>query len=488
MTVNYNFKTKPYQHQLDAVKEADRKTGFAYLMEMGTGKSKCLLDDAGILYTRGEINFLMVVAPKGVYQNWVNAEIPAHLSDDIKREVIRWVPSPNKKQKEELNSLGNIKSEHLVIFVMNVEAFSTKKGNDFALTIASMRGNRGMIAVDESTTVKNHKAKRTKNLIKIAHKFYYRRILTGSPVTNNPMDLYSQFHLLSKHILGCNNFYTFQNRYAWLQKVSGQSHTYQQILGYRNLNELSDKIKNFSFRVLKKDCLDLPPKTYTVRHVPLSTEQIKMYMDLKREAMIILEDDLVSAPQVITQMLRLQQVLSGHVRTDDGELIEIPNKRIDALLDTISEIEGKVLIWSRFRYDIQKITETLNKAYGRGCARSYYGDTSDADRQQIIDSFQDKDSPLRFFVGNPQTAGLGLTLTAANTVVYYSNDFNLETRIQSEDRCHRIGQNNPVTYVDLIAQGTIDERIVKALQNKLDLSAKVLKEERKEWLELSPKK
>ena len=488
MTVNYNFKTKPYQHQLDAIKEADNKVGFGYLMEMGTGKSKCLLDDAGILYLKDSINFLLIVAPKGVYQNWVNAEIPVHLSDDIERNVVRWTPSPNKKQVEELKGLQTASDGQLDILVMNVEAFSTRKGNMFATHLADQRGRYGMIAVDESTTVKNHKAKRTKNLIKIAHKFFYRRILTGSPVTNNPMDLYSQFHLLSQKILGCNNFYTFQNRYAWLQKVSGQSHTYQQILGYRNLDELSDKIKNFSFRVLKKDCLDLPPKTYTVRHVSLSTEQVKMYMDLKREAMIILEDDLVSAPQVITQMLRLQQVLSGHVRTDDGELIEIPNKRIDALLDTISEIEGKVLIWSRFRYDIQKITQTLNKAYGQGCARAYYGDTSDADRQQIINSFQDKDSPLRFFVGNPQTAGLGLTLTAANTVVYYANDFNLETRIQSEDRCHRIGQNNPVTYVDLIAEGTIDERVVKALQNKLDLSAKVLKEERKQWLELTPKK
>jgi SNF2 family DNA or RNA helicase len=211
-------------------------------------------------------------------------------------------------------------------------------------------------------------------------------------------------------------------------------------------------------------------------------------MDLKREAMIILEDDMVTAPQVVTQMLRLQQVLSGHLRTDDGELIEIDNRRIDALHEVLAEVHGKVLIWSRFRYDIQTITRSLNLAYGNGSAESYFGDTSDADRQRIVDTFQDKDSNLRFFVGNPQTAGLGLTLTAANTVVYYANDFNLETRIQSEDRCHRIGQNNPVTYVDLLAEGTIDERIVKALQGKLDLSAKVLREDRKQWLELNPKR
>lgn len=488
MSVNYKFKTKPYKHQLDAIDMCDGRKAFAYLMEMGTGKSKCLIDDAGRLFSYGLIDFLFIIAPKGVYQNWVNSEIPTHLSEDIKHNIVRWVASPNKKQKEELKSLAVRKKDHLTIFVMNVEAFSTARGRDFGLWLARSRGSNAMIAVDESTTVKNYRAKRTKNLIKIAHAFKFRRILTGSPITNNPMDIYGQFELLSPGLLGFKNFYAFQGRHCILQKRNVSTHSFQQVLGYRNLDELGRKIDYHSFRVLKSECLDLPPKTYTIRNVPLSKEQLEMYMDLKREAMIILEDDMVTAPQVVTQMLRLQQVLSGHLRTDDGELIEIDNRRIDALHEVLAEVHGKVLIWSRFRYDIQTITRSLNSAYGNGSAESYFGDTSDADRQRIVDKFQDKDSNLRFFVGNPQTAGLGLTLTAANTVVYYANDFNLETRIQSEDRCHRIGQNNPVTYVDLLAEGTIDERIVKALQGKLDLSAKVLREDRKQWLELNPKR
>jgi SNF2 family DNA or RNA helicase len=190
----------------------------------------------------------------------------------------------------------------------------------------------------------------------------------------------------------------------------------------------------------------------------------------------------------MTQMLRLQQVLSGHLKTDNGDLVEVESKRIDAVKDILEETTGKVILWSRFRYDIQRLSEMIAKEYGEGSVASYYGDTPDDERQEIVTKFQDPDSGLRFFIGNPATAGYGLTLTEANTVIYYANDFNLETRIQSEDRCHRIGQKNPVTYIDLITENTIDERIVQALRNKIDLGAKVLGEEAREWLQLKPRK
>jgi SNF2 family DNA or RNA helicase len=204
--------------------------------------------------------------------------------------------------------------------------------------------------------------------------------------------------------------------------------------------------------------------------------------------MLMFEDgELVSAPAVITQMLRIQQVMSGHIKTDDGEMKYFPSRRMDALKEIMDEHDGKAIIWSRFRYDIIKITEMLNKEYGEGSAAAYYGDTTDDERNQIVQDFQNG-SKLRFFVGNPATAGYGLTLTEANLVVYYANDFNLETRIQSEDRAHRIGQKNNVTYVDLISEGTIDEKIVEALRNKIDIGARVLGEEAREWLTLTPKR
>jgi SNF2 family DNA or RNA helicase len=184
----------------------------------------------------------------------------------------------------------------------------------------------------------------------------------------------------------------------------------------------------------------------------------------------------------------MQQVLSGHLKTDDGEMVYFPSKRMDALTDILEEHSGKAIIWSRFRYDIQQITALLNKTFGKGSAVSYYGDTSDEDRNNAVRNFQNRDHPLRFFVGNPATAGYGLTLTEADLCVYYSNDYNLETRIQSEDRAHRIGQRNNVTYVDLISAGTIDEKIVEALRAKIDIGATVLGEQARAWLTLKPQK
>jgi SNF2 family DNA or RNA helicase len=271
-----------------------------------------------------------------------------------------------------------------------------------------------------------------------------------------------------------------------VQRKTMGAHAFQQIVGFKNLDELTNKIDMFSYRVLKKDCLDLPDKIYTVRYVGMTSEQVSMYNQIRQHAMVLLQDgEMSTAPAVITQMLRLQQILSGHLKTDEGDTVYFPSKRMDALKEIMDEHDGKAIIWSRFRHDIVEITKMLNKEYGEGCASAYYGDTSDDERNDIVMRFQ-KSNALRFFVGNPATAGYGLTLTEANLVVYYANDFNLETRAQSEDRAHRIGQKNNVTYVDLITEGTIDEKIVQSLQAKIDIGAKVLGEEAKEWLTLKP--
>ena len=488
MDVNHKFKLKPFNHQLEALKLGWDRQEFGLFMEMGTGKSKVLIDNMGMLYLAGKINFALVIAPKGVYRNWVSKEIPEHMSDDVPHRVIRWVASPNKSQQEEMRSVKD-KFDGLTIFVMNVESFSTPKGRNGGEWMARNLGARGMIAIDESTTIKNHKAKRTKALMKIAAYFKYRRLLTGSPVTKSPMDIFSQTEFLRPGLLGYDSYYAFQGRYAIMVRKTMGSHAFQQLVGYRNLDELTAKIDQFSYRVLKKDCLDLPDKIYTVRYVGMTAEQVNMYNQIRKHAMVLLENgEMSTAPAVITQMLRLQQILSGHLKTDDGDMVYFPSKRMDALQEILEEHDGKVIVWSRFRYDIQQIVSTLNEKYGEGYAAAYYGDTSDEDRNNIVKDFQNPSHPLKCFVGNPATAGYGLTLTEANLVVYYANDFNLETRIQSEDRAHRIGQKNNVTYVDLITERTIDEHIVKALRAKIDISAKVLGEEAKQWLTLTPKK
>lgn len=476
------FKTTPYQHQKEALSIGAERESFGLLMEMGTGKSKCLIDNVAHLYLKGKLNFALVIAPKGVYRNWVSKEIPEHLCDDIPRRVIRWVASPNKQQEAELKSVGT-KFDGLTIFVMNVEAFSSVKGKNAGEWLARNLGKRGLIAIDESTTIKNPKAKRTKALMKIAAGFSYRRILTGSPVTKSPMDIYSQFEFLGPRLLGHDSFYTFQGRYAVMVKRTMGRHSFNQLVGYKNLDELTELVDQHSFRVLKKDCLDLPEKVFTARYVSMTPEQTRMYTQIKEYAMTLLDGgELVSTPQVITQLLRLQQVLSGHLKTDEGEMVYFPSKRMDALMEIMEEHSGKAIIWSRFRYDIQQIVRQLEERFGEGCAAAYYGDTPDEERNDIVRNFQNPDHPLRFFIGNQATAGYGLTLTEADLVVYFANSFSLEHRLQSQDRVHRIGQRRSVTYVDLITEGTVDEKIVESLRNKIEIGAKVLKEDVQEWL------
>ena len=482
--MKFKYKTQPYEHQRIALERSYDKINYAYFMEMGCGKSKVLIDNMAWLYENKKIDTAIVVAPIGVYRNWQTSEIPAHLHDDIEREVYVWNPNPNKTQKEHLVS-GIKERGKLRILLVNVEGFATTKLKAFVEKF--VRDSTFLLAVDESTTIKNPKAKRTKALVALGKAASYRRILTGSPVTKSPMDLYAQCGFMDKALLGFESFYSFQGRYAITRTQRMGGHSFQQIVGYRNLDELSAKLEKFSYRVTKDEALDLPDKIYTVRHVSLTDDQIKHYISLKNAAIALLDDgDLVSAPAVMTQLLRLQQVLCGHLMTDDRDLVEFKTRRIDALLETIEEMSGGVIIWSRFRYDIRNIEAALKKAYGDDSTVNYYGDTSDSDRELAIKRFQDRDA--RFFVGNPQTAGKGLTLNAASNVIYYANDFNLESRVQSEDRCHRIGQKNTVTYVDFVSKGTVDEHIVKTLRAKIDLSAKTLGEEARQWLELSPRK
>ena len=482
--MKFKYKTEPYEHQRVALEKSHSQRNYAYFMEMGCGKSKVLIDNITWLYEGGHIDTAIVVAPKGVYRNWQISEIPAHLPEDIEHEVYVWNPNPNKTQTNHLTE-GVTQREKLRILLVNVEGFATPKVRKYLEMF--VRGSAFLLAVDESTTIKNPKAKRTKALVALGKGASFRRILTGSPVTKSPMDLYSQCEFMDKRLLGFDSYFSFQGRYAITRTQRMGNHSFQQVVGYRNLDELSTKLDRFSYRVTKEDALDLPDKVYTIRHVALTDEQLKHYMSLKNAAIALLDDgELVSAPAVMTQLLRLQQVLCGHLMTDDGELVEFKTKRLDALLETIEEMAGKVIIWSRFRYDIIAIVATLAKAYGSGSVVSYFGDTTDEQRQNAITSFQFGDA--RFFVANPQTAGYGLTLTAATNVIYYANDFNLETRVQSEDRCHRIGQKNTVTYVDFLSKGTIDEYIVKSLRAKIDLSAKTLGEEARKWLEVSPRR
>ena len=479
--MKYKFKTKPYDHQLTALTKSWNKKEYAYFMEMGTGKSKVLIDNISILYDKGGINSAIIIAPKGVYRNWSEKEIPAHMPDHIEKQIAVWNPAPTKKQKHELMKLFEV-TDDLKILVINVEAFSTKKGVAFVEKF--ILAHNVLIAVDESTTIKNPKAQRTKNLLKLALNTKYRRILTGFPVTQSPLDLYSQSAFLSTDLIGFNSFYSFQNRYAKVINRNMGARTFRQVVGYQNLEELTGRVAEFSYRVLKKECLDLPDKVYQRREVELTAEQKKVYKQLKDYAIAELAShELVSVTSVLTQILRLHQVVCGFVRQDQGDEVEIPSNRLDELINILQEVQGKTIIWANYQYDIKRILKKLHDITGVNSVATYYGETPDEDRQEIIRRFQDPNSELKYLISNTQTGGYGITLTEASNVIYYSNNYDLEKRLQSEDRAHRIGQTNKGTYIDLVAKDTVDEKIVKALRNKLDLAQEVLGDEKwKDWI------
>jgi len=451
---------------------------FAYFMEMGTGKSKVLLDNIAMLYDRGKINGALIVAPKGVYKNWHDSEIPIHLPNHIQKKAVLWQSLIGQKQKLKLNSLFKVEID-LHILIMNVEAFSTKKGVEFATKF--LASHNALFAIDESTTIKNPGAKRTKNILKLSKEGKYRRILTGSPVTKSPLDLYTQCHFLDSYLLDHSSYYTFRTRYAIMRTANFSGRSVQLVVGYHNLEELTEKLKAFSYRVLKDDCLDLPPKTFMKRTIQLTAEQNKVYQQMKQMALAEMNGKMITTATALTQLMRLHQITCGHFKADDDSIQEIKNNRITELMDVLEEVEGKAVIWAHYRHDIATIVREIEKKYPMSVV-TYYGDTSTENRQKAIKKIQDPESKVRFLVGTPQTGGYGITLTGASTMIYYSNGYDLEKRQQSEARIDRIGQEKPMTYIDILAEDTVDERIVKALRKKVNIATQIMGEELKDWI------
>jgi len=476
--MDYKFKTKPYAHQMTALEKSWNRESYAYFLEMGTGKTKVLIDNLAMLYDKGKVNGALIVAPKGVVGTWYSNELPTHLPDHIENVTVLWQANITKKQQESLDTLFS-GGESLHILIMNVEALSTEKGVDFAKKFLSC--HETMMAIDESTTIKNPQANRTKNILSLSRETKYRRIMTGSPVTKNPLDLFSQCYFLDPFHLDHDSYYSFRMRYAIMKTANIAGRQIQLVNGFKNLGELSDKLKPFSYRVLKEDCLDLPDKIFIKRQIILTKQQRKLYDQMKQEALAILNGKQSTTVNTLTQLMRLHQITCGHFTDDNGQIQAIENNRIKELLSVLEDIEGKAIIWAHYQYDIKNIIKEIEAVYGPGSVVDYYGLTPKDERQDNIKRFQD-DPKCRFFVGTPATGGYGITLTAANTVIYYSNGYDLEKRLQSEDRAHRIGQKKPVTYVDINAEDTVDEKIVKALRKKIDIASEVLGEELRSWI------
>ena len=461
--MSHNYKTQPYEHQRVALRKGATQSVFGFFMEQGTGKTKVTIDNAVYLYNMELLDTVYVIAPNSVYTNW-KKEIELHSSAN------------NYIYQHKIDKKFYPKKNKLNWYLMNIEAFSHKSGYNKGLELVEQRGLTTMMVIDESTTIKNRTAKRSKNVLKLGKGVRYKRILTGTPVTKSPLDLWSQFAFLDEDLLGFKSFYSFRARYCIMQsKPVGGNRRIEFPVSYINLEQLEEKILPYTHRVLKKDCLDLPPQIWQRRNIYLSNEQRNAYEILKEHARVVIQDKQSSIHNKLTEIAKLQQVCSGFLYSDDGKLVELSNAKLDELLNIIEEIEGKIIIWATFRHSIQKIEETLQKKYGEKSVVTLYGDTKK--RSEVVDNFNDPRGS-RFLVSNPSVGGYGLTLNASSYQIFFNNSYNLEERLQAEARNHRSGQKaDKVTYIDLVAIKTIDEFIIKALKEKITISAKTLGEE-----------
>lgn len=494
MTTIYTPRVAPWDHQRTAlVRVAERPSTpssedvFAWLLEMGTGKTKIVLDEWGERVVRGELDSLLVVAPAGNYRNWFEdkseeeqSELRKHLDPELlRRTLVRaWISGMSGgKLRQLLEFAGD--SRHPRVLVVNIEALSTvQKARDICEQF--LRSGRAMMVIDESTTIKNPTSRRSDAVRKLGQHAAARRIVTGSPTPQSPLDLYAQFEFLDWRIIGQRSFYAFRARYAVLQKKNFGDRTVQVVVGFRDIEDLSRRIAPYSYRVLKEDCLDLPPKIYTTRDVELTKEQHRIYSELRQDAVSEFASGHVSASMKITQLLRMHQVLCGHLVDEDGMIHQVDQNRDQALVDILSEHSGKAIVWVCYQTTLLRLRERLEKEFGAKSVACFWGGNSTTRADDELRFLQD--SECRFMLSTPAAGGRGNTWVVADLVVYFANSHNLEHRVQSEDRAHRGGQTRSVTYVDLVARGTLDEKIIHALRKKIDIAAAISGDGYRDWL------
>lgn len=471
-----------YAHQKEALALSWDRPYYALFMEQGTGKSKVVIETIKSLWASQQINAALVISPKGVYLNWINDEFPKHLDlPKMQYEMLHWSSSlGTKAYKHLIETTGNTGANVLKLVCMNIEALSHKSGCLFAERF--LKNHRSLMVIDESTSIKTYNSKRTKSAKILGKMAHFRRILSGTPQTKSPLDLWSQCDFLMPGVLGFTSFYAYRAHYAEIIPMTFGARSFPKIVGYRDLDRLAKTLSHFSYRKLKEECLDLPPKIYMRRYVETTPEQNAAYKDMEKKniAEIGGQGELVTAPLAITKIMRLHQILCGHVKMDDiAQPRLLPSNRVSVMMDVIEETEGKAIIWCNFKQDVKIVTEALLEAYGKDSYVEYHGDVGTDDREAAKVTFQNNPT-CRFFVGTLATGSRGLTLVAASTIIYYSQNHNLELRLQSEDRAHRIGQTQSLTIVDLMVPGTIDEDIIESHKNKQDLATQVIDKWRKQ--------
>lgn len=497
--VTYLPQRSPWAHQVKALERLEGRREFALLLRMRCGKSKVTLDDFGRLWDAGEVDDLLVIAPAGVYRTWVTAlQEHADLAFLDRCRIHVYSAAATARNGAEVKRIESFLADQSRprVLLINAEALGHFKGtrNAHKLCQAFLRQRRVYMALDESTTIRNPDAKKSAYIAyELAPKARFRRILTGLLTPSGPLDAFMQFEFLRHGLLGFSNFFSFRARYGVTKKIwvpgrpnarypkQRAAHQVEQIVGYRHVEELAQRIAPHSFRVALEDCYDMPPKVYQVRHVDLTDEQRRLYRELLDYATSQLSgQSYVTATEAMTQILRLHQILCGHVRDEEGQIHEVPTHREQELLDLIEQHDGKAIVWCSYDHDIKRVVRALERAYGEGsCSRFWGGNVSTREDEER--RFQ-QDAACRFMIATPAAGGRGRMWAAADLVVYYSNGWDLEHRDQSEERPQAVGKSRSVLYVDLVAPGTVDEKILQCLRDKLDLAAQVSGDRWKSWV------
>lgn len=470
-SMEFIFETAPYAHQRAELQRSCFAEYWAYFWEQGTGKSKLFIDRCANMWAADKIAGALLLSMNGPHADFVREGVTEHWPKGMQIVARSYRSGMGKRAKAEFEQVmqpGN----GFRLMTINYEAARTKPGMDACLRFIRSCSGRVLIGADESDLIKSPSAAQTRAAINLARKCSHRVIMTGTEVTQGPLDLYAQTQFLLPGALGCPNFITFKNHYAeWRERIiqsgPGPARRFPELVRYKNLEELRARLAKFSSTLKKRDCLDLPEKVYVQRSVILGEEQRRHY-DLVRER-VLAECDAgeITTDHALTKILRLAQITGGFLPLDGQEPRPIGNAKWSVMLQDIEAVpeDDGIIVWARFVPELRFISEALAQ---RWTVARYWGEIDPETRALEAEEF--KAGRRRIMVAQQQAGGRGHTWLRGTHVFYFSNDYSWARRAQSEDRPHRIGQTQTVTYYDYAAEDTVDRKIIAALKFKQNLA------------------
>lgn len=480
-----------------------------YLWDPGLGKSKSGTDKMAYLYMTDKIDTVVIMAKKGEYTNWKYVELPEHMPTEERLEMLEetgrdaddWkdviLPAhmPNgieyvcevyrsglkEWEKQKLRDLVK-PSYKLRILNINIESMG-HEGEKVARAFIASRRKGLMFILDESTTAKSHKSARAKAVYKLASFAQYRIIMTGTFTPQSPLDVWGQVKVLGEGLLGTTSYYAYKATYCREEmQYYGPNKHFKKIVGTKNLDDLNRRIKTFASIRTKEECLDLPPKIYKKFHVDMTEEQMTMYTDMRDMAIAeVGENIIVESTSALEILSKMDQIAVGQIKLDDGSYRILPNNRVESVLTQCGNTNAKGIIWCNYKGMLEHLYEQFKLEFGPEAVGRFYGGVKDEERELTVKQFQNEHQ-LRFIVANQQSLGYGRTLTRGTENHYVSNGYNLEHRLQSEDRTHRIGQSEHVLYGDYFCPGTVNEKIYVALRNKRNVMSEILGTPLRQWI------